>query len=275
MGPYAGRAAPRNTVSANSWRSTAIEMARRSSSRWSHAARRSEPNAPGRRLIQKASASYPTPRSYSRSFPASASRFTVAYASDGTSLIVTSLAPDVRRSSCGALLGDHLDRQPIEVRQLRALLVLPPVARVAREHHPLAGAVGAQHERAEAGDVRRRRGQAPRGGDRAAPERRLELVLRQHPQVVQDAQARRVGNRKRQDDGQRIGGGHRELFAGGLQRVGGERHRVRRLERKHHVAGRHRVAVRERDVRAKLSGCKRGRWRRASSFRPARARLRR
>ena len=91
----------------------------------------------------------------------------MAYASDGTSLIVRSLAPDVRRSSWVLSSGTTSMVSRLRYGSAGALLVLPPVARVAGEHHPLAGAVGAQHERAEAGQVRRRRRQAPGGVDRA------------------------------------------------------------------------------------------------------------
>ena len=160
-GPNTGRPAPRNTVSAKSLRSTAIEIARRSSSRWSHPARGSPANAPGLRFSQNASGSRPTPRSYRRSLPSSAARLTVAYASAGTSLIVESLAPDVEAQQLRVFLGDDFEHQLVEIRQLDALVVLPPVVRVAREHQPLARAVRAQHERPEAGDVPRRRRQAP------------------------------------------------------------------------------------------------------------------
>ena len=65
----------------------------------------------------------------------------------------------------------------------------PEIVRVAGEDEALPRFVAGQHERAEADDLRRRRGQAPRVRERAGLERRLELVPRQDRQVVQHADA--------------------------------------------------------------------------------------
>ena len=78
IGPWTGTAAPRYTVSAKSLRSTASEMAWRSSSRCSHAARGSLANAPGARLNHRLFGTRLTPRSYMVTRPASAARLSGA-----------------------------------------------------------------------------------------------------------------------------------------------------------------------------------------------------
>ena len=78
--------------------------------------------------------------------------------------------PRLQAQQLGVLVGRDLEREPIEIRQLRARRVLAPVLRVAHEDEALAGLVRLQHERAEAGDVGGRRGGAPLLAERAGLE---------------------------------------------------------------------------------------------------------
>ena len=151
----------------------------------------------------------------------------------------------------GALVRDDLDDQTVEVWQRRAVRRLAEIARVAREDDALPGQVLAQDERAEADHLGRRRVEAPGFDERAGLQRRLELVARENRQAVEQADARREGHRKGDDDGVRIGGRDLELLAAGLHRVG--EHAavllvVHRLERKQHIVGGEGVAVGEDDV---------------------------
>src|SRR5262249_15945317 len=126
-----------------------------------------------------------------------------------------------------------------------------PVMRVAIEHEPLSRRVLFQDERSEADDIRNRRGQAPRLNEPALLQFGLELVLREDGQVVEQAQARCEGRRKRQRYGQgtpRLDG---ERRTGDEERIAqGAVLRVRGRERKHDIICREWVAVGKYDSRA-------------------------
>ena len=156
--------------------------------------------------------------------------------------------PALERQDLRVLVGHDLDCQPVEHRQLPAALVGPPVVRIAREDQPLPGLIGFEDERAEADDLRRRRGQVPRLRQRAGVERRPQLVARQDRQVVEQPDAR--AERRREADHHR----HRVRCAD-VQRLAADTHRltqrapgllvVDRLEGKRHVGGGERHAVGE------------------------------
>ncbi len=160
--------------------------------------------------------------------------------------------PRLQAQQFGVLVRRDLEREPVEIRQLRARRVLAPVLRVARQDDALARLVRLDHERPEAHDVGRRRGRAPLLTERAGLEGRIQLVPREDRQRVEQAQSRAEHRREGDHDGVRIARGDGEGLAADKQRVA-ERAAgllvVRRLEREHDVGRGERRAVREGDAR--------------------------
>ena len=87
--------------------------------------------------------------------------------------------PGLEPQQLRVLVREDLDGETIEVRQRAAVRCLAKIARVPIEDQALARHVGAEHERAEADDVRRRRGDVPCVPELAGVERRFQLVARQ------------------------------------------------------------------------------------------------
>ena len=127
--------------------------------------------------------------------------------------------PGLQRQELRVLVGDDLEREPVEHRQRLAALVLPPVARVPLEDEALARLVRLQHERPEADDLRRRRGEVPGLGQRAGVQRRLQLVARQDRQVVEQPDARAEGRREAHDHRGRVRRAHGQRLAADAHRL--------------------------------------------------------
>ena len=104
------------------------------------------------------------------------------------------------------LVGDDLDNDAIEQRQLGAVAVGAEVMAVAREDHALTRAIVGEDKRTKTDDVRRRRRYTPRRCEFAGRQWSFQFVLRQDGQVVEHAKTRTEGTRKRQAHGQRIDG---------------------------------------------------------------------
>ncbi len=174
----------------------------------------------GLRQNHSASASGLTPSSIRRNWPCSSARRT------GDVILGPELAVgEVRRARLEAqqfrvLLRDDLEDDAIEVGQRATVRRLPPVARVAFEDEPLSRLVLAQDEGPRACQIGRRRLRVPRRGQRARLQRRLELVLRQDRQDVEQPDARARRPRVRHDDGLRVGRRSADRLTADLQRVG-------------------------------------------------------
>ena len=184
--------------------------------------------------------------------------------------------PGLEPQQLRVLVPEDLDGEPIEIRERAAVRCLAEVARVPIEDQALARHVGAEHERAEADDVRRRRGDVPCVPELAGVERRFQLVARQDDQVVEQAHARRERLGEDNLHGMGIDGRHPQPLMVGGERIGQIARRllvVDRLEHEDDVGGSERLAVGEDDALCAVSACSGGRRASGSSFRPATAPL--
>ena len=124
-------------------------------------------NAPGFRLNQRPSALRETPRSSSFTRPC-VGRALQRRVGLGRDLARHHVElPRLEPQQLRVLVRDDLDDEAIEIRQRGAVRRLAEVVRVAREDEALARHVLAQHERAEADDLGRRRVEPPGVRERA------------------------------------------------------------------------------------------------------------
>ena len=209
----------------------------------------------GPRLNQSASSSTAGPSSKRRTLPA-ASRPRIALRSSGRmSELMTSSSPASMASRSASCDGMIAQRQALDL----GLDVGPTrsVARVAGQLDALARRVGAEHVRAEAGDLGRRRRRRPRLGELAPGQGVAQLVRGQDGQAAQEAQARPIRGRQRQHHRVGVDLPDGEGLSVHPQAAGERALRLRiveGLEGEDDVVGRERRAVREHHALAEAEG---------------------
>src|SRR5581483_7623675 len=132
-----------------------------------------------------------------------------------------------------------------------------PIMRIANEAQTLAGLEFFEDERSEACELLRRRVESPRSCEGSLFQRGCKPVLRKNPDVVEETQPRPKRRRERHNHCQgarRVDAERLAADTNGLADRAGGLLVVERLERKHHIVGGERVAVREGDVRSEFQG---------------------
>ena len=260
-------------MSAKAFRSTASEMAFRSSSRWIHGARGSPANAPGLQV---------EPQRVGVDGNADVEQLQAARVGRALHRRIV-LEPDLPLREVGlprlqaeelcTLVRNDFDDDAIQQRELRAGGVLAEVARVACEHQALPRRVLGEHERAEPRNVGEVRARAPGRREARFGGKRLDPVLRQDRQVVEEPEPGAERSWKRHDDGRRVDGFGGEVLPTDAHRVGHDAPAffvVGRRQRKHHVVGGERDAVCECDSRTQLDRVAQAVGRRRPAFREPR-----